>query len=92
MMNKLHFHNSYHLQKIYRFIMTEHIYYNKILYFRKCVFLYAVHDSTLIPLAKSLGIYDKRWPPYCSAVEFELYESSGDNKMFVKVIYCDKVS
>ena len=55
------------------------------------VYLYTCHDSTIVPLLKSLGIFDGAWPPYCSSVEFDLFENQSVEK-FVTVSYCGKVS
>ena len=59
--------------------------------FSPCVYLYCCHDSTVTPLLTSLGIFDDQWPPYCSSVEFDLFENNAKEK-FVCVSYCDQVS
>lgn len=41
--------------------------------------LFFGHDSTIIPLLTSLGIYDGVWPPLASRVTFELWQCTADN-------------
>ena len=74
-------------------IHTRHTCYKllcHILCFSPKVYLYACHDSTLAPLLESLGLFDGEWPPYCAAVEFDLFEDPKHEK-FVRVSYLEKV-
>eukprot|EP00542_Grammatophora_oceanica_P022142 CAMPEP_0194036752 /NCGR_PEP_ID=MMETSP0009_2-20130614/9116_1 /TAXON_ID=210454 /ORGANISM="Grammatophora oceanica, Strain CCMP 410" /LENGTH=639 /DNA_ID=CAMNT_0038678635 /DNA_START=42 /DNA_END=1961 /DNA_ORIENTATION=- len=36
--------------------------------------IYAGHDSTLIPLMETMGIWDGAWPPYASMLILEMHE------------------
>ena len=69
-------------------ISTYGLYY--ILYYSHKVFLYSCHDASLVPILKSLGIFDNRWPPFCATIEFDLLENAKHEK-FVKVSYCGEV-
>ncbi|XP_015487804.1 lysophosphatidic acid phosphatase type 6 isoform X2 [Parus major] len=51
------------------------------------LFLYASHDSTLIPLLLALGTFDNKWPPYASDVILELYQHRRSKEWFVRVSY-----
>ncbi|NXO33913.1 PPA6 phosphatase, partial [Locustella ochotensis] len=51
------------------------------------LFLYACHDSTLIPLMLALGTFDHKWPPYASDVTLELYQHRHSKEWFVRVSY-----
>ncbi|XP_057245926.1 lysophosphatidic acid phosphatase type 6 [Malurus melanocephalus] len=51
------------------------------------LFLYASHDSTLIPLLVALGTYDRKWPPYAADVTLELYQHRHSKEWFVRVCY-----
>ncbi|XP_028992289.1 lysophosphatidic acid phosphatase type 6 [Betta splendens] len=51
------------------------------------LFLYSVHDTTLIPCLMALGIFDMRWPPYAADITLELYQHRQTNEAFVKVSY-----
>ncbi|NXN81465.1 PPA6 phosphatase, partial [Bombycilla garrulus] len=51
------------------------------------LFLYASHDSTLIPLLLALGTFDQKWPPYAADVILELYQHQGSKEWFVRVCY-----
>ncbi|NXC26726.1 PPA6 phosphatase, partial [Campylorhamphus procurvoides] len=51
------------------------------------LFLYASHDSTLIPLLLALGIFDYKWPPYAADVTLELYQDQHSEEWFVRVCY-----
>ncbi|KAI8149180.1 histidine phosphatase superfamily [Fennellomyces sp. T-0311] len=61
--------------------------------------VYSGHDTTVGPLLISLGAFDKRWPPFSSAVIFELFKQKGGDggwfkktdKHFVRVRYNDKL-
>ncbi|NWV34744.1 PPA6 phosphatase, partial [Grantiella picta] len=52
------------------------------------LYLYAVHDSTLIPLLMALGTYNKKWPPYAADMTLELYQHRRSKEWFVRVSYC----
>ncbi|NXE91973.1 PPA6 phosphatase, partial [Menura novaehollandiae] len=51
------------------------------------LFLYASHDSTLIPLLVALGTFDHKWPPYAADVTLELYQHRRSKEWFVRVSY-----
>ncbi|NWT15572.1 PPA6 phosphatase, partial [Vireo altiloquus] len=51
------------------------------------LFLYAAHDSTLIPLLVALGTFDHKWPPYAADVTLELYQHRRSKEWFVRVSY-----
>ncbi|XP_066424394.1 lysophosphatidic acid phosphatase type 6 isoform X1 [Molothrus aeneus] len=51
------------------------------------LFLYASHDSTLIPLLLALGTFDNKWPPYAADVTLELYQHRCSKEWFVRVTY-----
>ncbi|NWV16433.1 PPA6 phosphatase, partial [Origma solitaria] len=51
------------------------------------LYLYASHDSTLIPLLVALGTFDHRWPPYAADVTMELYQHRRSKEWFVRVCY-----
>ncbi|XP_013881752.1 lysophosphatidic acid phosphatase type 6 isoform X2 [Austrofundulus limnaeus] len=54
------------------------------------LFLYSVHDTTLIPCLMALGIFDMRWPPYAADISLELHRNKQTNEAFVKVSYAGK--
>ncbi|KAM4699627.1 lysophosphatidic acid phosphatase type 6 [Discoglossus pictus] len=51
------------------------------------LFLYAVHDVTLIPLLMALGIFDNKWPPYASDLTLELYQHQPSREWFARLNY-----
>ncbi|XP_032909333.1 lysophosphatidic acid phosphatase type 6 isoform X2 [Catharus ustulatus] len=51
------------------------------------LYLYASHDSTLIPLLLALGTFDDKWPPYAADVTLELYQHRHSKEWFVRVSY-----
>ncbi|NWT93425.1 PPA6 phosphatase, partial [Urocynchramus pylzowi] len=51
------------------------------------LYLYASHDSTLIPLLLALGTFDHKWPPYAADVTLELYQHRRSKEWFVRVAY-----
>lgn len=55
------------------------------------MYIYSCHDSTLVGLLGTLGVYDFTWPPFGADVRFELYENSKGEK-FVRVSYEGEVS
>nr|XP_020443760.1 lysophosphatidic acid phosphatase type 6 [Monopterus albus]XP_020443761.1 lysophosphatidic acid phosphatase type 6 [Monopterus albus]XP_020443762.1 lysophosphatidic acid phosphatase type 6 [Monopterus albus]XP_020443763.1 lysophosphatidic acid phosphatase type 6 [Monopterus albus]XP_020443764.1 lysophosphatidic acid phosphatase type 6 [Monopterus albus] len=54
---------------------------------KRKLFLYSVHDTTLMPCLMALGIFDMRWPPYAADLTLELYQHRQTNEAFVKVSY-----
>nr|XP_014354270.1 PREDICTED: lysophosphatidic acid phosphatase type 6 [Latimeria chalumnae] len=54
------------------------------------LYLYSVHDTTLMPYLMALGIFDMKWPPYAADVTLELYQHRASKEMFVKVSYVGK--
>ncbi|XP_063070027.1 lysophosphatidic acid phosphatase type 6 [Engraulis encrasicolus] len=54
------------------------------------LFLYSVHDTTLMPCLMALGIFDMRWPPYAADITMELLENRTTKEAFVKVLYLGK--
>ncbi|KAG5283219.1 hypothetical protein AALO_G00039700 [Alosa alosa] len=51
------------------------------------LFLYSVHDTTLMPCLMALGIFDMKWPPYAADITLELLEHRTTKESFVKVSY-----
>ncbi|XP_052004599.1 lysophosphatidic acid phosphatase type 6-like [Xyrauchen texanus] len=51
------------------------------------LFLYSVHDTTLMPCLMALGVFDMKWPPYAADITLELYQHRQTNQHFVKVSY-----
>ncbi|NXQ25789.1 PPA6 phosphatase, partial [Alaudala cheleensis] len=51
------------------------------------LFLYAAHDSTLIPFLLALGTFDHKWPPYAADVTLELYQHRHSKEWFVRMSY-----
>lgn len=56
------------------------------------LFLYSVHDTTLIPCLMALGIFDMRWPQYAADITLELHQNRPTSEAFVKVSYAGQVS
>jgi len=42
--------------------------------------LFSGHDTTLIPLLASIGVYDESWPPYASMMVLEIHQINIDNR------------
>jgi len=53
-------------------------------------FMYGGHDTTVGPLAATLGIFDGVWPPYRSHIEFELWSDAASN-FYVQLKYNGQV-
>ncbi|KAF4797924.1 Lysophosphatidic acid phosphatase type 6 [Turdus rufiventris] len=51
------------------------------------LYLYASHDSALLPLLLALGTFDHKWPPYAADVTLELYQHRHSKEWFVRVSY-----
>ncbi|KAF5903090.1 lysophosphatidic acid phosphatase type 6, partial [Clarias magur] len=51
------------------------------------LFLYSVHDTTLMPCLMALGVFDMRWPPYAADLTLELYQHQQNKQHYVKVSY-----
>lgn len=51
------------------------------------LFLYSVHDTTLIPCLMAMGIFDLRWPPYAADITLELYKHKQTDEAYIKVSY-----
>ncbi|XP_053483622.1 lysophosphatidic acid phosphatase type 6 [Ictalurus furcatus] len=51
------------------------------------LFLYSVHDTTLMPCLMALGVFDMRWPPYAADITLELYQNRHDMQHYVKISY-----
>ncbi|KAI4896960.1 hypothetical protein NFI96_017926 [Prochilodus magdalenae] len=51
------------------------------------LFLYSVHDTTLMPCLMALGVFDKRWPPYAADITLELHQHRQTKQHYVKVSY-----
>lgn len=51
------------------------------------LFLYSVHDTTLIPCLMAMGIFDLQWPPYAADITVELYKHKQTDEAFIKVSY-----
>lgn len=54
------------------------------------LFLYSVHDTTLMPCLMALGVFDMKWPPYAADITLELYQHRQTNQHYVKVSYIDQ--
>ena len=52
--------------------------------------LYAVHDTTLIPLLIAVGIFEDAWPGFCSDVIIETYQDQNGD-CFIRILYLGKV-
>lgn len=55
------------------------------------LFLYSVHDTTLMPCLMALGVFDMRWPPYAADITLELYQNRHDMQHYVKISYIGQV-
>lgn len=55
------------------------------------LFLYSVHDTTLMPCLMALGVFDMKWPPYAADITLELYQHRQTNQHYVKVSYIGQV-
>ncbi|TSU63008.1 Gap junction alpha-5 protein [Bagarius yarrelli] len=51
------------------------------------LFLYSVHDTTLMPCLMALGVFDMRWPSYAADITFELYQHRHNKEHYVKISY-----
>lgn len=51
------------------------------------LFLYAVHDVTIIPILMVFGIFDKKWPSYASDLTLELYQHKRSQEWFTRLCY-----
>ncbi|KAK2507897.1 hypothetical protein MC885_010325 [Smutsia gigantea] len=51
------------------------------------LYLYAVHDVTLVPLLMVLGIFDHKWPPFAADLTLELYQHQESKEWFVQLYY-----
>ncbi|MCJ8732318.1 hypothetical protein PDJAM_G00209960 [Pangasius djambal] len=51
------------------------------------LFLYSVHDTTLMPCLMALGVFDMRWPPYAADITLELYQHRHNRQHYVKISY-----
>ncbi|KAF7709276.1 lysophosphatidic acid phosphatase type 6 [Silurus meridionalis] len=51
------------------------------------LFLYSVHDTTLMPCLMALGVFDMRWPPYAADITLELYQHRHNKQHYVKISY-----
>ncbi|XP_044614177.2 lysophosphatidic acid phosphatase type 6 isoform X1 [Equus asinus] len=54
------------------------------------LYLYAVHDVTLMPLLMVLGIFDHKWPPFAVDLTIELYQHHESKEWFVQLYYHGK--
>ncbi|KAI7888793.1 histidine phosphatase superfamily [Mucor mucedo] len=52
--------------------------------------IYSGHDTTVGPLLIILNAFDDRWPPFGSAVLFELFKQKKSQQHFVRVRYNEK--
>ncbi|KAI9478618.1 MAG: histidine phosphatase superfamily [Benjaminiella poitrasii] len=52
--------------------------------------IYSGHDTTVAPLLIILNAFDDRWPPFGSAILFELFKQKETNEHFVRVKYNEK--
>lgn len=51
--------------------------------------LFSGHDKTVSTVARALGVYDHRWPPYGSRLVFELHASASQHRprYFFRLLY-----
>ncbi|OBZ84309.1 putative acid phosphatase SPBC4.06, partial [Choanephora cucurbitarum] len=49
--------------------------------------VYSGHDTTVGPLLIMMDAFDKKWPPFGSAVLFELFKQKDKDQHFVRVRY-----
>ncbi|GAN09533.1 phosphoglycerate mutase-like protein [Mucor ambiguus] len=49
--------------------------------------IYSGHDTTVAPLLIILNAFDDRWPPFGSAILFELFKQKESDQHFVRVKY-----
>ncbi|KAG7463372.1 hypothetical protein MATL_G00175850 [Megalops atlanticus] len=54
---------------------------------KRKLYLYSVHDTTLMPCLMALGIFDMKWPPYAADITLELHQHRVTKEAFVKVSY-----
>lgn len=54
----------------------------------KPLVLLSGHDTTLMPLLRSMDIFNERWPPYCADIAIELYQDETVPSLWVQVLYC----
>lgn len=54
------------------------------------IYLYSTHDSTMVALLESTGLFNWQWPPFAADLRFELYEDD-DKQHWVRVLYCGEV-
>jgi hypothetical protein len=58
--------------------------------------VYGGHESSIIPLLISLGIYEQRWIPYASRLIFEYWrktsnETKKSQRQYIRVLFNGKV-
>lgn len=68
-----------------------HIFKSNLLTYYRKLFLYSVHDTTLMPCLMALGVFDMKWPPYAADITLELYQHRQTNQHYVKVSYIGQV-
>ncbi|XP_066497069.1 lysophosphatidic acid phosphatase type 6 [Hoplias malabaricus] len=51
------------------------------------LYLYSVHDTTLMPCLMALGVFDMKWPPYAADITLELHQHCHNKQHYVKVSY-----
>ncbi|XP_068602831.1 lysophosphatidic acid phosphatase type 6 [Brachionichthys hirsutus] len=51
------------------------------------LYLYSVHDTTLIPCLMAMGIFHLKWPPFAADITLELHRHRQTSATFVKVSY-----
>lgn len=52
--------------------------------------IYSGHDTTVAPLLIILNGFDERWPPFGSAILFELFKEKASKQHYVRVRYNEK--
>merc|ERR1712196_57552 len=59
---------------------------------KKKFVIFSGHDSTIVPILCSLGIYENIWPPYASNIVFEIATYKRNrNKYYIRTIYNDRI-
>ncbi|KAI9345447.1 histidine phosphatase superfamily [Pilaira anomala] len=49
--------------------------------------VYSGHDTTVAPMLIILNVFDERWPPFGSAILFELFKEKQGQEHYVRVKY-----
>ena len=85
-------HSAFHTSTCLVFTKTRTVLVIYLCYYihRPRLHLYSGHDSTLMPLLVSLGIFDHKWPPFTADLTLELY-TTPEKDIYVKISYNNEV-